>query len=267
MKCDDLGERMADRWGDQLTDRESIELTEHLTTCDQCRNELENLDSMWRQLGDLEQEIPVPSERMRARFYGFLADQKRREDDARIRGGFSEWLRSLWPRQPQVQAALALGALAVGIAMGVVGSGVGTTSELQSIQSQLSAMSESVGLSLITHPSATERLRGVSLTASAGSDDRVVSALIDLVATDPSVNVRLAAIEALAGKLEEPGVAPGLLSALPGQSSPLLQMTLLDVLLLTDRERVLEVASPLLETSDLDDAVRERILSAQGESA
>ena len=54
---------------------------------------------------------------------------------------------------------------------------------------------------------------------------------------------------------------------LPEQSSPLLQMTLLDVLLPADGQRVLEAAEPLLETDTLDEAVRERLLEVEGDSA
>ena len=90
---------------------------------------------------------------------------------------------------------------------------------------------------------------------------------VELVRNDPSANVRLAAIEALAGRLDEPGVGLRLLRTLPEQSSPMLQMTLLDVLLPVGEGDVIEVAAPLLETEGLDEAVRERLLQAKGESA
>ena len=88
-----------------------------------------------------------------------------------------------------------------------------------------------------------------------------------LVEKDPNTNVRLAAIEALALRIRQPGVKPRLLKTLSHQESPLLQMTLLDVLLPEDHERVLEAAGPLLEDEGLDQAVRERLLGVEGDSA
>ena len=57
---------------------------------------------------------------------------------------------------------------------------------------------EMVALSLLQQQSATERLRGVDYTGRLRTmEPDVVSALTKAVAHDPSVNVRLAAIDAL----------------------------------------------------------------------
>jgi hypothetical protein len=263
MNCNDLGERLVDSWDELLDEAARMELEQHLSGCEACREEAEQLEIFWNQLEGLDSEVVVPSARLRSRFYTFLA-----EEEQRRRAGFGErlglWLSSLWPSQPLGQAAWVAGALALGV---VVGSGTfGAGSEIKALRSELASVSENVSLSLLTHSAASERIRGVSLASRSGDDDRIVEGLLALVENDPNTNVRLAAIEALALRLGQPGVGPRLLGTLPRQQSPLLQMTLLDVLLPGDPERVLEAAEPLLEDEALDELVRQRLLEVKGDA-
>ena len=43
MNCDDLGERLVDSWDDLLDEAEGRELEQHLSGCDACRDEAEQL--------------------------------------------------------------------------------------------------------------------------------------------------------------------------------------------------------------------------------
>ncbi len=266
MNCEDYAERLVDRWDGRLSAHERSELDRHLEGCAECRVEASALEGLWQQLGSIESEIVVPSQRLRARFYTFLAEEERRRRSSGL-ARFGEWLSRLWPREPQAQMALVAAGLVLGVGIGLTSAGLGARSEMTALRGELASVSESVGLSLLSHPAATERLRGVSLTGAAAADDRVVDALIELVASDPNVNVRLAAIEALALRINQPGVKPQLLGTLPAQDSPILQMTLLDVLLPEDGELVLEAAEPLLDDESLDEAVRERLMEVKGSEA
>jgi anti-sigma factor RsiW len=247
MRCDEVGERLVDGWDRTLGEDERAELEEHLAGCPACRDEARQLEALWARLGGIEPAIEVPSQRLRARFYSFLAEEERRHRAGRWSDRLGRRLAALWPRERQAQMALAAASLVLGVGVGLAGAGLGTGAEVRALRGELASVSESVGLSLLTHPAATERLRGVSLAGRAAADQRVVEALVDVVRSDPNDNVRLAAIEALAQRLDEPGVGPRLLEVLPVQSSPLLQMTLLEVLLPQNGPQVLEVAEPLLE--------------------
>ena len=241
-------------------------LEEHLSGRDDFLEESAHLEAMWRELGSLENDIAVPAERLRSRFYAFLADERRRRETGGWRR-FAGALESWWPARPQTRLALVAATLVLGVALGATVAGRDAGAEVRALREELSSVSGTVSLSLLTHPAATERLRGVSLADRAPADDRIVGALLEIVAEDPNDNVRLAAIEALAPRLGQPGVKPRLLRTLPGQDSPLVQMTLLDVLLPADGVEVLEAAEPLLRHEDLDAAVRERLLEAKGDPA
>jgi predicted Zn-dependent protease len=96
-----------------------------------------------------------------------------------------------------------------------------------------------VALSLLERVSASARLRGVSLTESSASVDRggdpaLLDALLDAVRNDPSVNVRLAAIDALSSRAGRAPVRSQLLAAFAAESSPLVQAAIADTVLAAD---------------------------------
>lgn len=266
MRCEELGERLATTWEEAPSGRTDDELEEHLAGCASCRAEAESLERLWRELGRADDAIEVPSERLRARFYRFLAaEEARRERPGRLRA-LARALGGLWPRRPALQMATAGLALLVGLALGTAVAGTLAASRLEAARSELESVSESVSVALASHPAAAERLRAVELAARADGDQRIVETLLDLAADDSSVNVRLAAIEALSTRLGQAGVGARLLGTLPEQRSPLVQMTLLDIFLPGQAAAVWKVGQPMLERPQLDEAVRRRLLEA-GRSA
>jgi hypothetical protein len=119
-----------------------------------------------------------------------------------------------------------------------------------------------VGLALLDHQSASERLVGVEWAQRVSSAPQVVQALLERVSYDPSSNVRLAAIDALRSRLAEPQVAAGLAAALEHQDDPLLQVTLADVLLESGRADGVAAVRRLLERENLEPTVRDYLTAA-----
>ena len=89
---------------------------------------------------------------------------------------------------------------------------------------ELRAEVRSVGIALLDHQSASERLLGVAWAQRAARAPQVVNALLERVQYDPNSSVRLAAIEALRARLDQPevdrgprgGARPAGLAAAPG---------------------------------------------------
>jgi len=70
--------------------------------------------------------------------------------------------------------------------------------EVAEMRGELRALRQDVALSMLQQTSASARLQGVSVSAQvARQDPQVMSALLETLATDPSPNVRLAAVHAL----------------------------------------------------------------------
>jgi hypothetical protein len=126
-------------------------------------------------------------------------------------------------------------------------------------------MRQMVALSLMQQQSAGERLRGVSWAYRVeSSDTEVLSALLSTVNNDQSVNVRMAAVEALHAFGASPVTRTAIVQSIPKQTSPLVQIALIDLLVdlkVTD-------ATPALKQRSLDPAVdasvRERAKAALG---
>ncbi|MGH9361798.1 MAG: HEAT repeat domain-containing protein, partial [Thermoanaerobaculia bacterium] len=99
-------------------------------------------------------------------------------------------------------------------------------------------------------------LKGVSYGREVGpSDPRVLDALLAAVADDPNDNVRLAAIDALAGVAGRPGVQRQLIASFPRQESPLVQIALVD--LLAEARGARPRLRPLVDDPEVDPTVRD----------
>lgn len=205
------------------------------------------------------------SEAMRIRFYQELATWSEELGGSRL----DRWLRSWWPRRPATQAAFAMATLLVGLGLGVLSQREGKLGgELDSLRAEMRSVHEAVAVALLHHSSASERLRGVSLTADSlsrgrGLDQRALDGLLETVRYDPSENVRLAAVEALAGYADRPGVRDALTDSLPNQASPLIQLTLAGALAeasaTDDDQRLQDSLRQTLEREDLQPEVREQL--------
>ena len=119
-----------------------------------------------------------------------------------------------------------------------------------------------MSLALLDHQSASDRLLGVAWAERTGTGPQVVSALLGRVANDPNPSVRLAAIEALRSRLDEPEVRTGLAAALERQDAPLLQVTLANALLETGDANDAAAVRRLRDSSGLDPAVRDYLDTA-----
>lgn len=227
MNCDKAKETLIEALSGPLEPRRESDLERHLASCSACGEEAASLGETWRALSELE-GAEAPSDRMRVRFRAALGSYEASLESsltARL-GGFMRRLGARAPvMSPAAQAAFATLFLVVGLFVGWGSSLVfGAGREVSELRSEMASMSRAVTLSLLEHQSASERLRGVSWSSSMEPDDRVLAALVEAVQSDESVNVRLAAVEALGAHLERPMVRSGLLRSLEGRPEPHLQM-------------------------------------------
>ncbi len=260
MKCEAAREHLIDLLLDALEPDARETLQWHLGECTDCRSELAELETVWsglELLGD-GHAPPPPSARLRSRFYRALADSQRAGERP---SAWRRWLDRLRdPRTSTLRPAWSLPTLILGVALGAsIMWALGARSEVRRLSAEVDAMSRIVGLSLLESPSASERLRGIGWSTRAPADDRVVDALLASVRQDPNVNVRLAALEALARRADSPRVRSGLIEALPRERSPMLQVALIEVLQQENDDDADQAIEDLLERRDLDDDVKRQI--------
>ena len=209
---------------------------------------------------------------------------------ARLGGALEGWLERWLPRRPLAQAGLAAATLALGV---LIGSGRGLSgwpgsggspavpaisatsatsatspalaapaAQIGELRDEVRSLSRLVTLSLLKQDSASERLRGVSFGRQAGGDDDdVLQALLDTLRHDPDVNVRLAAVDALAPALARPALRDQLLQQVASQPSPMVQIALIDLLLRRDRDGSRSRLQELAASPGLDATVRDYLQS------
>jgi HEAT repeat protein len=118
---------------------------------------------------------------------------------------------------------------------------------------------ELVALSLLRQQSASERLRGVDYsTRMPTMEPDVLSALMQAVNHDPSVNVRLAAIDALTRVSGNPRVRQSMVQALTQQDSPMVQAALIDYVVDARDPAAMGTIRQLTTRPDLNPSVRQR---------
>ena len=229
----------------------------HLATCETCRLALEQMGLVWQTLGELPDEEPSPA--LRSRFYAMLEAQKRGVQEAREKVPWRErleaWLGLWWPQRPAVQFALSAALLIVGL---FVGSQIQGGGQVGQLREEIQDMRQMFTLSLLNQSSSSERLRGVSWSTRVDRpDESLLSALLNTLNADPNVNVRLGAVDALMLFSSRPGVRAALIESLSRQTSPLVQVAIIDLLVQIREKRSLEALRNLIQDEHVDPSVRE----------
>lgn len=261
MTCEQARQHFADELTGNLEAQARSGYQEHLASCATCRQESAALQNVWNRL-DLLPE-PEPGPEVRSRFYGMLeAYQQGLSERERPRPTPARW--SWWPSAPVLQFGLSAALVLIGFAAGrSLFAPADSGRELSQLRGEIGSMRQMVTLSLLQQQSASERLKGVSWSYQVPqSDTEVLAALLQTVNQDASVNVRLAAVDALRQFANSPITRKGLVNALAKQSSPLVQIGIIDLLVELNEKPAIPALNRLLESSNLDGNVRQRAQQA-----
>jgi len=262
MNCERVTERFPDWLAGTLGEPERAEMQAHCAACARCREMVDGLGGIWTSLGQLGDE--QPSSALRLRFHAMLEAYRQGMQSGgrgpRWHESVSGWLERWWPRQPAWQVAVALFCLATGVGIGHrVAASRGPSAEIVQLREEVHSTRQLVTLSLLQQSSPGERLRGVAWSARLEQPDpQVLNALLNTLNDDPNVNVRLAAADALFLYRDQPAARQGLVQSLPRQSSPLVQIALIDLLVQIDARQSVELLRRLANDGKVNQAVRQR---------
>jgi hypothetical protein len=271
-----MTERIPEWLAGELDAERLAELREHLAACAGCAEEAEALERLWRELG----EAPAaPTARLRARFDELLERERAAERATEHRRGRSPVLP--FGRRARVPApfgspallrfAAAAALVAVGVFAGAELSGRRSSREAAELRAEMRSLHETVALALLAERSPSERLKGVAYGRELSAEDPSVgAALFRAMLEDPDVNVRLAALDALRPMAARPETRTRLVAAVAAQDSPLVQLSLIDLLLEAEggpSEAVRRDLAQLLDHPDLDPVVRGYLRDRLGRSA
>ena len=258
MRCEEIHAHLADHLAGTLAPDVSGEIADHLRTCPACAAEFEGLDETWQILGTVPADRP-DSAAMRARFDATVQGyQHGLRVEAAGPGRFARM------RTYGLQFAAAAAVLVLGVSIGrQTARPPAADPQLAMLREELRDMRQMVTLSLLQQQSASERLKGVSFTSQIDQPGgEVTLALLDTLMHDPNVNVRLATIDALKRFAGGENVRRGVLEALARQTSPLVQIALIDYVVETNDRGAADTLRRLSSDPMLDQAVRGRATQA-----
>jgi hypothetical protein len=257
MMCVHARELIAASWQGDLDPASEANLKHHLAACAECSAEMSQLGSIWEKLGDI--PVPEPSHALRVRWESTLESLIGSQPSPKPSRTWS--FANLWPRNPAWQGAIAMACLLIGLLIG--NSTPRHDKEIAKLHEEIASTREMVALSLLQQQSATARLKGVDYSGRMPTlEPEVVSALVQAVDHDPSVNVRLAAIDALGKASGSAGVRNALARSLPQQDSPMVQAALVDYFMDAHDRQAVGVIRQLSQQPDINPAVLERTHTA-----
>lgn len=206
---------------------------------------------------------PEPGPKLRSEFYQMLALEKQKQQAAT-----SPW-QGLGKFLTALLQALPLGRLAYTGVVLLLGAFLGfwfqqhqsaDSEKLSALTAEMQQMKQVMMLTLLEQPSTTDRLKAVNLTTDmATANNQVIRALLETLNADPSVNVRLAAIEALHQHAGNPMAREGLVQSIARQESPLVQLALADIMLAMQEKESVKPLQQLLKKRGLNKAVKTKV--------
>lgn len=258
MKCEQIAELLPDYLQGSLGPEQHRAVEAHIAECADCSEEV----AVWKKLSLLPVEQPSPMSRVRFEamlqaYQAGCSNEPESTSASRKRASsrnFFHWLRS-----PLGAAAWSAALLVIGVFAGSRMAGPKPPSpEIVEMQKQLDATKQLVVLSMLQQQSASARLEGVSYsTREQQIDPQVLSALLHTLRYDPSVDVRLAALDALSRRSAQPQVRNSVANALQEQQSPLVQVALIDQLVEWHDREAKPYLEKLRQSQDLNPDVRQ----------
>ncbi|MGC4022343.1 MAG: HEAT repeat domain-containing protein [Cyclobacteriaceae bacterium] len=198
---------------------------------------------------------PTPSQELDSRFYEMLAKEKQ----AKTKNDWSfAWLSmESWFGKVVVGAALVI----VGFTSGLLTQkSSGGNEEVKTLAREVTDLKEMMMISMLEKESATDRLKAVSLSEEIqGPSKKVTDALFKTLNSDPSVNVRLAALDALHNYAKSASVREGLVRSIAMQDSPLVQVALAELMAKMQEKSSVKELKKILEQKSTPQEVKQRI--------
>jgi hypothetical protein len=259
MNCEKFESRLTEYITGTLSPEENKAIENHLAECESCRLQAGQMKTAWAALGNLSEAEPSPV--LRGRFYTMLENEKRKQKESipwskRV----EHWFTGFWPRRPVIQFSFSLGLLVIGlVAGGWIQMSAQRNGEVAQLRREVADMKQTVSMTLMNQSaSSSERLRGINLTSQVSNPtEPLLETLLNRLNFDPSVNVRLAAVDALYAFSGRPGIRDALIQSLATQTSPLVQISLIDLLVLIREKHSLEALRKLIQNQGTNETVKE----------
>ena len=250
MDCQHVEKLLPDYLQRELNESDMRVVEAHIRDCAACREEVE----LWDGLALIPTEKPSPMLRRNFEMMLEAYQQGRNRSVEHTPLSPWHWLRGFVP------AAAALALLVIGFMAGTyVNRSRTDSSELAALHHELTSTRQLVALSMLQQQSASDRLQGVSWSRRIDSDPQILDALMHTLRYDSSVDVRLAALDALRRYTDQQPIRTRIEDSFSHQQSPLVQIALVDLMVDLRDPGAVQKLKTIQQTPNLNPAVRQRV--------
>jgi hypothetical protein len=244
MNCQKCIDRMAELADGKLDAETAAAMRAHIEGCAGCRREYDTILKTLEALDAL--PAAAPSHRLRARVMGDIETEKL---TLRDQAGWASSIRAAAVPARRRRFAWApallqsLGACALIVLGFALGERTATQRQLAELRVKVDTMGQLFEQSVLEKRTTGDRLETVMTAAATRKpDERMIDGLINSMAFDTSVNVRLNALNGLYLHADQEVVRAGVLACLPRETNPLVQVAMIDFLVASrDREAAPEL--------------------------
>ncbi len=218
--------------------------------------ELEDLKTIHENL--ILEETDIPSKEMQQIFYQNLEKEKSissKKSDSQL----SWWNQFSFQNFAKINWGFGLATLLIGLFLGHLFNS-NSTQQIDELAAQLQKTQETMMMALLEKESSRDRLKAVKISNQMTDvSGPVIEALLSTLNNDENVNVRLAAIEALADFSQNPKVRKGLIDAIQHQDSPMVQLTLAELMVFLQDKRSVDEFKNLMKEKDIPAEVKTQL--------
>jgi hypothetical protein len=243
----------------------------HLANCPDCQREFSSLSQTLAALEAMPSTPPTP--RLRQNFYAMLEEEKNSAASLQVSVARERRARRIsilgWILSPVAAVTLLVLGFLAGERRSVnpaPAADTATTQKLAQLEKQLGDMKHLMAISILQQQQnspTNERLQEVLAAAKTDKpSEKVLNDLVSALAFDPSVNVRLRAIEALYKHVDNDSVRNGVLVALPREQNPLVQLEMIDFVAAAHDTNATPVLEKIAQDELIDSSVREAARTA-----
>ncbi|PLX19126.1 MAG: hypothetical protein C0597_05560, partial [Marinilabiliales bacterium] len=243
---------LIDYLDETLGDEEKQLVAEHLSCCDKCKEKLSETKNL---LGLIDNQKQVlPSAGLKMNFYQMLEEEKGKTDQPSEKRELTVSMRKLISIAAQLVVFVALGVL-----IGWYSGQKSSQPELAQLNQKIDQLSQQVHYASLNQPTASQRIKVINEINSAEQvNEKMLDALINTMNGDESVNVRLTAIYALSDYKHVPKVKDAFIESLSLQSDPLLQVTLINLLITIKDSKIKPALKDIIDNEQIDSQVKEQ---------
>jgi len=257
MKCDKVDTLLIDYLDNALAEELRTEVEKHLLSCEKCSQELDKTQALLHDIGKIEEQ--KPGRELRENFYTMLEEEKKNLNKE------ERELKQLYPKNEGMKVGLRYAAvfillIGLGFLLGRISTRENLSNErFSELEQQVNNLQNNITVTQLSKPSASERIQAVQVINKKQSPDtKMINALIHTMNNDDNINVRLAAANALKTYSKYDFVKNALINSLDKQENPVMQITLINILIQLQDKRAVQPLKQIIEKEENPEIVKKQ---------